>query len=97
MFPWGLPRPPAGRAAVQGQTWRSSGKMAGDGKQRGTRKKGGDHGICKRGKGGVQKQQETGQWKDQQNMPALETENAELLSGAGKAPSQQQPRRQGRR
>lgn len=36
-FLWGLSRPLAGRAAVQGQTWRSSGKMAGDRKQRGTR------------------------------------------------------------
>lgn len=37
MFLWGLPRPPVGRAAGQGQTCRSSGKMAGDRKQRGTR------------------------------------------------------------
>lgn len=42
--------------------------------------------VCKRGKGGIQKQQEPGQRKDQQNEPALEARNAELPCSAGKSP-----------
>lgn len=47
--------------------------------------------VCKRAKGGIRKQHEPGQWKDQQNVPAVKAGGGRTALERGKGPSQQQP------
>lgn len=69
---------------MQGQTWRSSGE--GQGRAVLGEMKEVDHGSVGRGKGGVWKQHEPGEWKNQKQGLTLQAENVDVLHGSGKDP-----------